>query len=284
MVGSANARRVSQSVGGLSVLPPLTVEDERLLYPIIESGRAAAKILAQGVKDTSERRRLNRKVREGREAETMLLRATCGLVRTRVTERGYRFGDEELEAAGVEGLVNALQRFDSSRGVRFATYANYWITKMVNLAIQHQAGLSDTEMRHIMALSKLERQLKRVPTRKEVAQHLGVSSAKVSEIVHLRATYLARHHFPESLSEDVHVSYASDPEEAPYWVIDSLRRLCGEDFGAFWQWTFGAATLEHLAQERGISRQAMSKRLERCRRAVRTSSDSSRLEAWLARQ
>ena len=78
-----------------------------------------------------------------------------GLVRTRVVERGYRFGNDELEAAGVEALVNALRRFDPEQGTRFSTYANYWIMKLVNQAVQQQAGLTDTEMRLILKLQKL---------------------------------------------------------------------------------------------------------------------------------
>ena len=135
--------------------PPLSVEEERRLHPIIQAGRKAAATLAKGkVTDQTKRRKLLRERQAGQDAETRLLQATCGLVRTRVMERGYRFGSEELEAAGIEGLVNALHRFDPKQGNRFSTYANYWIMKLVNLAVQQQAGLTDSEMRQVLEIGR----------------------------------------------------------------------------------------------------------------------------------
>ena len=101
------------TIGGLEMTAPLHVDVERRLYPIIREGRrAAADLESEGVVDPTRRRELLRRRHDGQEAEAVLLRATLGLVRARVVERGYRFGNDELEAAGVEGLVNALQRFD----------------------------------------------------------------------------------------------------------------------------------------------------------------------------
>jgi RNA polymerase primary sigma factor len=132
------------------MLKPLSIDEERALLPLITAGRAAARRLEDPDLDAATTRALRREREEGQRAESTLLRATCGLVRLRVVERGYRFGDEELEAAGVEGLVNALHRFDPTKGNRFSTYANYWIMKLVNQAIRQQAGLSESEMDKVL--------------------------------------------------------------------------------------------------------------------------------------
>ena len=258
---------------------PLSIDEERSLYPIIVRGREAEAALASTV-DQSLRRRLLRQRQAGQEAESTLLRATCGLVRARVTERGYRFGNEELEAAGVEGLVNALRRFDPARGVRFATYANYWITKLVNQAVQQQAGLTDGEMRLIVSLQRFERSRIRPPSRREVAEHLGVSPARADEIMQT-SRELARRRFHDATLAELADSRDSDgPPEAPSWVIDALKRICGPDFDDFWQYTFRTTTLEELASVHSITRQGMAKRIERSRRAVRESEDAERLQAW----
>jgi hypothetical protein len=77
-------------IGGLAMTPPLSVEEERRLHPIIQAGRKAAVTLAKGkVTDQAKRRKLLRERQAGQDAETRLLQATCGLVRTRVMERGY---------------------------------------------------------------------------------------------------------------------------------------------------------------------------------------------------
>jgi RNA polymerase sigma factor (sigma-70 family) len=272
-------------IGGLQMTAPLGVDEERRLYPVIQRGREAATALVAGGLDEAERRRLLRARHAGQDAESTLLRATCGLVRVRVMERGYRFGNEELEAAGVEGLVNALKRFDPEKGTRFSTYANYWIMKLVNQAVQQQAGLTDSEMRHVLAVQKLERaQPDRPLSARVVARELGVSITKATEIIQMTRDLAARRFEPATFDGSLDVRQPSRPADAPPWVIDELRRLCGEDFDAFWQYTFHAASLEEIARGRGMSRQALSKRLEKCRRAVRTSASSERLRAWFASQ
>ena len=273
-------------IGGLAMTPPLSVEEERRLHPIIQAGRKAAVTLAKGkVTDQAKRRKLLRERQAGQDAETRLLQATCGLVRTRVMERGYRFGSEELEAAGIEGLVNALHRFDPKQGNRFSTYANYWIMKLVNLAVQQQAGLTDSEMRQVLALQKLERlhPTKRL-TKKEVAAELEISQSKALEVLQMNRDLNSRRYEQSTPFEMSEIKQASDPGDAPSWVIDALRELCGEDFDAFWQATFRTMSIEEIANKEGISRQGMTKRIERCRRAVRESPVAERLQRWFDQQ
>ncbi len=274
------------SIGGLAIVAPLALDEERALYPVISAGRAAAAALLLGRDgDPARRRRLLRQRHDGQEAESLLLRSTLGLVRARVTERGYRFGNDELEAAGVEALVNALRRFDPRHGARFSTYANYWITKLVNEAIQQQVGLSDSEMRLVLKYQRLERAKgEGVPTRREVAKALEVSPAKALEVMALSRDVASRRFSSVAIDEVPEAGTPPGSSDPPAWVIDELRRLCGEDFDAFWQFTFRTMTLQEIAATQGISRQALSKRLERCRRAVRESPEAQRLERWLKQQ
>jgi RNA polymerase sigma factor (sigma-70 family) len=273
-------------IGGLKMIAPLSVEEERALHPVIQRGREAADQLATGdVIDPAKRRRLLRLRQAGQEAESLLLQATCGLVRTRVVERGYHFGNEDLEAAGIEGLVNALRRFDPEKNTRFSTYANYWIMKLVNQAVQQQAGLTDGEMRLILKLRKLERASSpRHPTKHDVAESLAITLAKATEVMQMNRDLLSRRFQTAEITDATDVKQPADVSDAPAWVIDSLRRLCGEDFDAFWQYTFHTMSLDEIARRRGISRQAMTKRIERCRRAVRESTDAQRLQEWFDQQ
>jgi DNA-directed RNA polymerase specialized sigma subunit len=272
-------------IGGLEMTAPLSVEDERSLYPLIQQGRRAEELLERGASDQSERRRLLRQRHAGQEAESTLLRATLGLVRTRVVERGYRFGNDELEAAGVEALVNALRRFDPEQGNRFSTYANYWIMKLVNQAVQQQAGLTDSEMRLILKLQKLIRaNPTKSLTKRDVAQSLGVSQARAHETMQLNRELQSRRYGTTELDDDTDFRVRHDVSDPPSWVIDALRRICGDDFDAFWQFTFRTMSIDEIAGAHGISRQAMTKRMARCRRLVRESPDAHRLLEWFARQ
>jgi RNA polymerase sigma factor (sigma-70 family) len=272
-------------IGGLEMTAPLSVEEERSLYPIIQQGRRAERLLDRGVSDQAERRRLLRQRHAGQEAESKLLRATLGLVRTRVVERGYRFGNDELEAAGVEALVNALRRFDPAQGNRFSTYANYWIMKLVNQAVQQQAGLTDSEMRLILKLQKLIRaNPTKILTKREVAQGLGVSQTKAHETMQLNRELQSRRYGTTELDDDTDFRVRHEVNDPPSWVIDALRRICGDDFDAFWQYTFKTMSIDEIARSQGISRQGMTKRIARCRRLVRESPDAERLLQWFARQ
>ena len=265
-------------------MAPLSGDEERALTALVARGREAQRRLDAATLTPAQVRHLRREHEEGLRAESTLLRATIGLVRARVVERGYRFGDEDVEAAGVEGLANALRRFDPDKGARFSTYANYWITKLVNQAIRQQVGFSEAEMDLVLKLQKLLRSdLNKNFTTREIATALGVSTTKARDIVQLNRELVERRYGPTGLGGDeVHPS--SDVDEAPHWVIESLKRLCGADFDDFWQHTFRTMSIEELARGRGISRQAMSKRLERCRRAVRESPEAQRLQEWFERQ
>jgi len=274
-----------RTVGGLRMLKPLTIDEERALLPVITRGREAARRLDVESPDVGTTRMLRREREEGQRAESTLLRATCGLVRSRVVERGYRFGNEELEAAGVEGLVNALHRFDPQKGNRFSTYANYWIMKLVNQAIRQQAGLSESEMEYVLQLQKLLRSdLAKHFSTKEIAGSLGVSVAKARDIVQMNHDLVNRRFETGDFDRGIEARPSPDVNEAPKWVIEELQRLCDDDFDSFWQYAFRTMSIEEIAKSKGISRQAMSKRLEKCRKAVRNSSEAARLQEWFDQQ
>jgi len=203
------------------MIAPLSAEEERRLHPIIQRGREATEIFVHdGEIDSARRRRLLRQRQEGQEAESLLLSATCGLVRTRVVERGYHFGNEDLEAAGIEGLVNALRRFDPEQETRFSTYANYWIMKLVNQAVQQQAGLTDGEMRLILKLRKLERLSNpKRPTKHDVAQSLGISLAKANEVMQMNRDLTSRRFQPSEINDATDVKQPTDVADAPAWLL-----------------------------------------------------------------
>jgi RNA polymerase sigma factor (sigma-70 family) len=271
----------------MAILAPLDVDEERSLYPIIEEGRRASELIATntGTDDPQRRHQLLRARQAGQEAESTLLRATFGLVRARVLERGYHFYNEDLEAAGVEGLVNALHRFDPQKGNRFSTYANYWIMKLVNQTVQQQAGLTDAEMRLILKFQRLERtNPEKHLTKRDVANELEISQVRAHEVMQLSRELQSRRFASVELEDVADPRPTSNLNDAPTWVIDELRRLTGEDFDAFWQYTFKTMSIEEIAKAEGITRQGMAKRIDKSRRAVRDSPEAERLQRWFDQQ
>ena len=193
---------------------------------------------------------------------------------TNITEYGAFV---ELEA-GIEGLVEALKRFDPAKGVRFATYAHYWINKMIFEALRTELGITDSMMRLVTAAAKIVLPDGQDLSPKFVASALKVKADVAAEVV--SHVVRLRHHRDEFDADTV--AKVVERDDAPTWVIDALKKACGKDFDAFWQATFATTPIEELAEAAGISRQAMSKRIAKAREAVRTSPDAERLRTWWA--
>jgi RNA polymerase sigma factor (sigma-70 family) len=85
--------------------------------------------------------RIGTQVRAGQEkARQDLVEANLRLVVKLAMEyRHARIGLDDLIAEGNLGLIEAAGRFDPQRGVRFATYASWWIRKFLIQAIDRQA-------------------------------------------------------------------------------------------------------------------------------------------------
>lgn len=86
----------------------------------------------------------------------------------------------DLFQEGCLGLIAAIERFDHRRGVRFSTYATYWIRTCISsatsrfaLAVTVPVGRSD-QLRVVHGVeSALAQRLGRLPTVAEVAAEIG---------------------------------------------------------------------------------------------------------------
>ena len=93
----------------------------------------------------------------------------------------------DLVSYGIFGLIDALEKFDLAREIKFETYA---IPRIRGAIIDELRSL-DWVPRSVRfkarevekAYSELEARLKRAPSDKEVAEHLGVSLAELHDIV-----------------------------------------------------------------------------------------------------
>lgn len=95
----------------------------------------------------------------------------------------------DLESHGIVGLLDAADRYDPDRGVRFETYAIPWIRGAIlaGLRANHWApGLLRRARRLEEAYGELEALLQRAPTDAELARHMGIG---VDEL-HLRQAEL----------------------------------------------------------------------------------------------
>jgi RNA polymerase primary sigma factor len=121
------------------------------------------------------------------EARDHLVRANLRLVVS--IARGYAcrgLALEDLIAEGNLGLLRAAEAFDPAVGVRFSTYAAYWVKQSIKRAlintaktIRLPAYMVDLLAKWRRATAKLHEELGRAPLQEEVARRLGLSAKKL---------------------------------------------------------------------------------------------------------
>ena len=131
--------------------------------------------------DPDEEKRLARRAQAGeREAAERLVTANLRFVISYVKKyQGHGLDLAELVAIGNEGLLKAVKKFDPEQGVKFISYAVWWVRQAVLKALAEQTRsvripLNQNSQLIRMARTEtyLSQELGREPTDKEVAKAL----------------------------------------------------------------------------------------------------------------
>jgi RNA polymerase primary sigma factor len=181
-------------------VPLLSAAEEVMLAKRIEAGSIASEKLADlsalRELDTlgfAERRLLERSARDGEEAKSDLIQANLRLVVSiakRYVGRGMLFLD--LIQEGNLGLMRAVEKFDYTKGFKFSTYATWWIRQAITRAIADQARTIRIPVHMVESINKVHRvqrqmlqELEREPTIEELADKVGMTPARVREIMRI---------------------------------------------------------------------------------------------------
>jgi RNA polymerase primary sigma factor len=125
------------------------------------------------------------------EARDHLTRANLRLVvniARKYAGRGLETAD--LISEGNIGLMRAVEGFDPSRGVRFSSYASWWIKQALQNALVNQAPeIRVPKYMHILLIKwkraavKLLDKLGRAPTNEEIAASIGLPKKKLKIVM-----------------------------------------------------------------------------------------------------
>jgi RNA polymerase primary sigma factor len=167
-----------------------------------------------------EEKELGAKVREGdREALQRLVECNLRFVVSFSKKyRGWGLSFQDLIDEGNIGLIEAAKRFDPTKGVKFITYAVWWIRQAIIHALseqggpfripQKQANLLYNIHKTIAALTPL---LERAPTAGEVAEELDVPQENVEVLM-------------QAETEDLPLEGGTE-EDADFQLLDKIEQF-----------------------------------------------------------
>jgi RNA polymerase primary sigma factor len=131
------------------------------------------------------------KIRNGdRKARALMISSNLRLVVT-IAQDYANLGLPILDviSEGNIGLMTAVDRFDPSKGAKLSTYAAWWIKQSIKRALSNQGktirlpvhlGDKISKMRRVAL--QMSEELGREPTDDELAEEVGIASAKVSQL------------------------------------------------------------------------------------------------------
>ena len=256
---------------------------EIALYPLIDRDEEAR--LARGIRAGDEEC-LDKLVRSN-------LRFVVSVAK-RYQNQGVPLSD--LINEGNVGLIRAAHRFDESRGIKFISYAVWWIRQAILQALAEQSRIVRVPLNRAGALHRIGRrssallqELGREPTVQELAHDMDVTEEEVSSTLAISQSYLSLD-APVGQGEDNRLldylpdQFTPDPEDGAYEqalreTVDGALATLKEREAKVLRLYFGLddqepMTLEEIGTLLGITRervrQIKEKALQRLRHASRS--------------
>ena len=263
----------------ISAIPLLTEEEE--------------KALGRRVRTRKDKRAMDRLVRSN-------LRFVVHLAKNYVN-RGLPFAD--LIHEGNLGLIRAARGFDETRGVRFISYAQWWIKQCILYAITRQARMIRLPMNKEGMVNRVHRvidetraRLEREPSYAEVADILGVPERELEETMSLANFHLSLE-WSDGMEGDQSLGDFLPEERIPLPDEDLIERSLRHDvrdaigllspreatilrlyFGIECE---GPHTLEEIGTRFHLSKERVRQIKERAMKKLRRSAESKKLVSYL---
>ena len=133
---------------------------------------------------------LLKKIKQGdKEAYKYFYEHNCRLVISIAKRyRNQQVEYEDLLQEGYIGLMTAIDKFEIERGLKFSTYATWWIRQAILRALNKYSKKTGVSINKNSALAQYRKnvekyadELGRWPTDKEIAEHFGLSLMEVQE-------------------------------------------------------------------------------------------------------
>ena len=145
--------------------------------------------------------------------ESVFVAENRSLVRALVNKLCRQYGlsgaEEDLEAAGLKGLIEAYRRFDPDRGTKASTFAYYRVRGAIIDEIRHMSHLPRRLHRRLQAAQTADRFAEDLGERRATSSRdPAMAMSEIRDFVHLYTT-----NFAASLIATPDEPEASNPEE-----------------------------------------------------------------------
>lgn len=171
---------------------------------------------------------------------------------------------DDLVQEGIVGLMRAVDKFDHERGVRFMTYASYWIHQSMRSALfdkSHTIRIprsSRVKMNKIKKVSEeMVRELGREPEVEEIAERLEMKPFVVRRFIRNEVHMVSKDKIPDGYAGSVGFDLDKQEEyEMLYECVDELPEGMRECIIL----RFGLKghkphSLREIAEQRGLTHQ-----------------------------
>ena len=254
--------------------------------------------------DRDEEARLAKGIRRGEEeALDKLVRSNLRFVVSvskRYQNQGVPLSD--LINEGNLGLIRAAHKFDETKGIKFISYAVWWIRQAILQALAEQSRIVRVPLNRAGALhrigkrrAQLHQELGRQPTAKEIAEGMNLSAKEVEQTLAIARSHLSLD-APMAPGEDSrlldylpdHVSPGPDEETFEKALTDTLDAALGtlsEREATILRLYFGldhgdGMSLEEIGGRLGVTRERVRQIKEKALARLRHASRARFLESF----
>ena len=290
-------RMYLKEIGKVDLLSP---EEEITLAEQMQRGNEAIeRVRNEGdAIPPEERAGLDKDIKAGERAKKRLAEANLRLVVSiakRYVGRGMLFLD--LIQEGNLGLIKAVEKFDSTKGFKFSTYATWWIRQAITRAIADQARTIRIPVHMVETINKVIRvsrqllqELGHDPSPEEIAKEMNMPVDRVRDILKIAQEPVSLE-TPIGEEEDSHLGDfipdddAPEPAEAASFMllkeqlVEVLKTLTPRlRFGIEDGHT---RTLEEVGKEFNVTRERIRQIEAKALRKLRHPSRSKKLKDFL---
>ncbi len=216
---------------------------------------------------------------------------------------GYGLPLHDLIAEGILGLIEAARRFDPDKGVKFISYAVWWIRQSIMQALAQQTGAVKIPVKQAVLVNKITRsygellkKLGREPTVDELAEYVGMSAKEIEKLLSISQVPLSLD-TPVGDEEDTtfkdflkgagtaEVEERVVREELKQSVLEMLEQLTPQEKRIIIM-RFGLdgnepKTLREIGEELGISRERVRQLETRAKKKMREYAQKKNLHVFL---